>query len=66
MRGGVEVTWKTAKIIGGAVVGVAAAYAGGKLFGREAGTIILTGLLGVGAHELFDAPVSKEIYKLAN
>jgi hypothetical protein len=61
----VEVSWKTAKIIGGAVVGAAAAYAGGKLFGREGGAIILSGLVGIGAHELFDAPVSKEIYKLA-
>jgi hypothetical protein len=59
-------SWKTAKIIGGAVVGTAAAYVGGKLFGRAGGAVILSAVLGIGAHELLDAPVSKEIYKLAN
>jgi hypothetical protein len=59
-----KLTWKTAKIIGGAVVGTGAAVVGGKLFGRQA--VILTAALGVGAHELLDSPVSKEIYKLAN
>ena len=57
-------SWKTARIIGGVVVGIAGAGAGAKVFGRQ--SIVVTGLVGIVAHEMFNAPVSKEIHKLAN
>ena|GEM_PF-3883618 len=59
-----DLSWKTARIIGGVVVGIAAAAAGAKVFGRQ--SIVVTGLVGIAAHEMFNAPVSREIHKLAN